>query len=76
MSTALFDKSVKDHGVSVDCSTLRDYRDPGDYPISLLYRAGILTIKEYDKEYDILHLGFPNNEIAHQISSKFVPYFA
>ena len=72
----LCDKIIQDDGVTINCSALRDSRDLGDYPISLLYRTGILTIKEYDKEYDIFHLGFPNNEIAYQLSSKFVPFFA
>lgn len=67
MSKALFDKLVQDNGVSVDCSALRDSRNLEAYPISLLYRTGILTIKEYDREYDVFHLGFPNNEVIHQL---------
>lgn len=66
----LCDKIIQDDGVTINCIALRDSRDLGDYPISLLYRTGILSIKEYDKKYDIFHLGFPNNEIAYQISSK------
>lgn len=72
----LLDKIVQDNGIYINCSALRDSRDLGDHPLSLLYRTGILTIKEYDKEYDIFYLGFPNKGIMHHLSSSFVPFFA
>lgn len=32
-------------------------------PIPLLYQSGYLTIRGYDKEYDLYRLGFPNSEV-------------
>ncbi len=32
-------------------------------PLSILYQAGYLTIKDYDSEYEEYILGFPNNEV-------------
>lgn len=59
----LIDKIVQNNGIYSNCRALSDSRDLGDHPISLLYRTGILTIKDYDKEFDIFYLGFPNNKI-------------
>ena len=34
----------------------------GNPTISLLYQSGYLTIKGYDRELSLYHLGFPNRE--------------
>lgn len=31
--------------------------------IPMIYQSGYLTIKEYDKEFGIYKLGFPNREV-------------
>ncbi len=36
-----------------------------DDPIQILYQAGYLTIKEYNKEYEEFTLGFPNDEVRY-----------
>ena len=36
-----------------------------DDPIQILYQAGYLTIKEYNKEYEEFILGFPNDEVRY-----------
>ena len=33
-------------------------------PIALVYQTGYLTIKEYDKEFDLVTLGLPNKEVT------------
>ena len=32
-------------------------------PVPILYQSGYLTIKGYDKEFDVYSLGFPNKEV-------------
>ena len=34
-----------------------------DEPLPVLYQSGYLTIKDYDREFDIYTLGFPNLEV-------------
>ena len=32
-------------------------------PVPMLYQSGYLTIKGYDKEFEMYRLGFPNQEV-------------
>lgn len=47
----------------VDASTLMDIDISFHNPIPLLYQSGYLTIKRYERELGIYHLGFPNREV-------------
>ena len=49
----------------VDASSLMDIDTAYHNPIPLLYQAGYLTIRGYDEELKIYHLGFPNREVKH-----------
>lgn len=40
-----------------------DYRANVEDPLAMLYQAGYLTIKGFDKRYNMYHLDFPNGEV-------------
>lgn len=44
-------------------------------PESLLYQTGYLTIKEYDREIELLRLGIPNKEVKENLYEVLLPYY-
>lgn len=44
-------------------------------PIPVIYQSGYLTIKGYDEEFGIYHLGFPNKEVEEGFIQFLVPYY-
>lgn len=42
-----------------------EYRVDADNPIPLIYQSGYLTIKGYDKEFQLYRLAFPNDEVRY-----------
>nr|WP_253688151.1 MULTISPECIES: hypothetical protein [unclassified Treponema] len=46
-------------------NALRDYRPDMNNPIPILFQSGYLTIKDYDKEFQLYKLGFPNDEVKY-----------
>ncbi len=44
-------------------------------PIPILYQSGYLTIKEYNKQLHLYHLGFPNEEVKQGFSESLVKYY-
>ena len=46
-----------------------------DNPIPIIYQSGYLTIKGYDKEFQIYTLGFPNEEVEEGFTSYLMPYY-
>ena len=55
----------------VTAETLTDVEPFKDNPIAVIY----LTIKEYDEEFNIYRLGFPNKEVAEGFIKYLVPYY-
>lgn len=47
-----------------------------DNPIPVIYQSGYLTIKDYDKEFGIYTLGFPNREVEEGFMNFLLPYYA
>jgi hypothetical protein len=45
-------------------------------PIPVLYQAGYLTIKSYDKEYDNYVLGVPNTEVRIGLMKNLIPLYS
>lgn len=45
-------------------------------PTALFYQTGYLTIKKYDPEGDIFHLGIPNAEVKQGFFEFVLPYYA
>lgn len=50
-------------GEEVDAGSLMDVDTFSHNPIPLLYQSGYLTIRSYDRELKLYHLGFPNREV-------------
>lgn len=48
---------------------------PAD-PIPVIYQSGYLTIKSYDKRFDIYRLGFPNREVEEGFIKFLLPHYA
>lgn len=44
-------------------------------PLPVIYQSGYLTIKEYDREFKIYRLGFPNKEVENGFIKYLMPYY-
>ena len=56
--------------ISTNQNALGDYRSESSDPIPLFYQSGYLTIKGYEKEYDMLVLGYPNEEVKYSFLDR------
>lgn len=45
-------------------------------PVPILYQSGYLTIKGYDKEFQVYSLGFPNKEVEEGFTKFLLPCYA
>lgn len=45
-------------------------------PVPIIYQSGYLTIKEYDKEFQVYYLGFPNKEVEDGFIKFLLPNYA
>lgn len=59
----------------IDAPSLMDVDTVYRNPIPLLYQSGYLTIKGYDKEFGVYHLGFPNREVKHGFLNYLAKYY-
>ena len=59
----------------IDAPALMDVDTVYHNPIPLLYQSGYLTIKGYDPEFGMYHLGFPNREVKHGFLNFLVKYY-
>ena len=46
-----------------------------DNPIPVIYQSGYLTIKDYDREFRMYTLGFPNREVEEGFMDFLLPYY-
>ena len=44
-------------------------------PIPVIFQSGYLTIKEYDKEFGLYRLGFPNREVEEGFIKFLIPFY-
>jgi len=44
-------------------------------PIPMLYQSGYLTLRSYDKEFEMYHLAFPNLEVERGFTRFLIPYY-
>ena len=47
-----------------------------DNPIPVIYQSGYLTIKDYDREFGMYTLGFPNKEVEDGFMNFLLPYYS
>ena len=62
-------------GVEANASSFMEYRVDANNPIPLIYQSGYLTIKDYDKEFQLYRLAFPNDEVRYGFLNFLVPYY-
>ena len=62
-------------GVEASAQTFTEYRAESHNPIPLIYQSGYLTIKDYDKEFKIYTLEFPNDEVKYGFLNFLVPFY-
>ena len=62
-------------GVEASAISFSEYRVEEDNPIPLIYQSGYLTIKDFDKEFKIYTLGFPNDEVRYGFLNFLVPFY-
>lgn len=48
--------------------------DP-DSPLAMIYQSGYLTIKDYDREFDLVTVGFPNKEVERGFLIFLLPFY-
>ncbi len=56
-------------------SDLSTYKADSQNPLTILFQAGYLTIKEYDKEYNVYKLAFPNDEVRYAFLENLFPSY-
>lgn len=46
-----------------------------DSPIAVIYQSGYLTFKDYDEEFDLVTVGFPNREVEKGFLLFLLPFY-
>ena len=59
-----------------DADTLNSVDIASSNPIPVIYQSGYLTIKGYDPDFELYHLGFPNREVKQGFLKYLMPYYA
>ncbi len=62
--------------VRLDESDLEANRTDSRNPLSILFQAGYLTIKEYQAMFNVYRLGFPNDEVRYGFMKNLLDGFA
>jgi hypothetical protein len=62
-------------GAEVDSDVLNSIHCADINPISVLFQSGYLTIKGYDKEFGLLTLDYPNEEVKQGFIKFIMPYY-
>jgi hypothetical protein len=70
-----FDLRKLSEGVRIRSQAISNYRLDGGDPTPILYQSGYLTIRDYDKQFDIYTLGFPNEEVEYGFLEALLPAY-
>lgn len=62
-------------GLETQASAFTEYRVDANNPIPLIYQSGYLTIKQYDPEFQLYKLEFPNEEVRYGFLSFIAPFY-
>ena len=62
-------------GVEADAASFSEYRADRCNPIPLIYQSGYLTIQDYDREFKLYKLGFPNEEVRYGLLNFLIPFY-
>lgn len=58
-----------------DSDVLNSIDSTSRNPVPVIYQSGYLTIKDYDSEFGIYRLGFPNREVEEGFVKYLLPYY-
>ena len=75
MKRTSFDVTTLSDQVEVSVEDLSGMQDIINRPIPLFFQTGYLTIKDYDKEFNIYTLGFPNDEVKNGFLKFIFSYY-
>lgn len=70
-----YDLRILMDGIETDVSAFTEYRAEGKNPVPLLYQSGYLTIQDYNREFRLYRLGFPNDEVRYGFLNFLVPFY-
>lgn len=62
-------------GIEVSSSSFATDRADSRNPVPMIYQSGYLTIKDYDEEFQLYTLGYPNDEVRYGFLSFMAPYY-
>lgn len=62
-------------GIAAEPQILNDYSINSNDPTPLLYQTGYLTIKNYDKDFNLYILTYPNNEVKEGFVKSLIPSY-
>lgn len=62
-------------GIEVTSASLTDYRVDFSQPVPVIYQSGYLTIKGYNKEFQLYKLGYPNEEVKYGFLNFMTPFY-
>ena len=71
-----FDYRLLEEGIDVDTRSLEEYRLNASEPVPLLYQAGYLTIRSYEKEFKSYTIALPNEEVKYGMYKRLLPLYA
>ena len=63
------------NGVEVGIETMSGVDAADTDPIPVIYQSGYLTIKDYDSEFSLYTLGYPNKEVEEGFIKFLVPFY-
>ena len=75
MKQTSFNITTLSDQVEVSVEDLSGMQDIVNRPIPLFFQTGYLTIKDYDKEFNIYTLGFPNDEVKNGFLKFIFSYY-
>lgn len=70
-----FDVRLLLEGIDVSAASLSTYSADEDDPVPMLYQSGYLTIKDYQEEFSLYQLGFPNEEVKYGLLNYMTKYY-
>ena len=71
-----FDMRQLIDGIETEASAFTEYRLEANNPVPLIYQSGYLTIKGYNREFELYKLQFPNEEVRYGFLSFIAPFYS
>ena len=65
-----------ENNVEIDLSSLNNFKGDVGSPIPILYQAGYLTLKSYNRRSGLYSLGYPNNEVKYGLIRNLLPSYS